>query len=123
RHRQDLAGLPLPDHVPAAGVVLGPAGVALPVLDHVAAADRARAQVGPLDLHVLSLSSSWTVSVVNFATSDMNAPRLSCPCSIRPRRRSQSPVSSGEVSGCEPSSRITWIPLSVATSARPSRSM
>src|SRR2546421_91246 len=55
RDRQDLPRLPLPDHEPAAGVVLRPARVALAVLDHVAAADRARAQVGALDLHVLEL--------------------------------------------------------------------
>src|SRR5205814_349097 len=53
RDRQDLAGLLLPDHEAAAGVVLAPARVPLPVLDHVAAADGARSEVGPLDLHVL----------------------------------------------------------------------
>ena len=55
RRRQGLAGLLLPDHEAAAGVVARPARVALAVLDHVAAADRAGAEVGPLDLHVLEL--------------------------------------------------------------------
>src|SRR5438552_1187749 len=49
--RQDLARLALPDHEAAARILLRPAGVALAVLDHVAAADRTGAQVGPLDLH------------------------------------------------------------------------
>src|SRR3989440_12089477 len=53
RDRQDLARLLLPDHEAAAGVVLGPARVPLPVLDHVAAADGTWSEIGPLDLHVL----------------------------------------------------------------------
>ena len=69
-----------------------------------------------------SLSSSCTVSVVKAAMSFMNAGRVSSPCSIRRRRRSQLPVSSGEVSWCSPSSRTTWIAFSVAISDRPSRS-
>ena len=36
----------------------------------------------------------------------MKRSRVSSPCSIRPSRCSQSPVSPGEVSGCSPSSRI-----------------
>src|SRR5205085_8706200 len=55
RRRQVLAGLLLPDHEAAAGVVLRPARVALAVLDHVAAADRAGAEIGPLDLDVLQV--------------------------------------------------------------------
>jgi hypothetical protein len=70
-----------------------------------------------------SLSSSTTVSVTNLAMSFMNAGRESSPRSISPSRRSQSPVRPAEVSGCSPSSRITWIPFSVACRARPSRSM
>src|SRR3954468_10037116 len=55
RGRQVLTRLALPDHEAAARIVLRPARVALAVLDHVAAADRARAEVRPLDLHVLPL--------------------------------------------------------------------
>src|SRR5205823_56760 len=46
--RQRLPRLLLPDDEAAARVVLRPAGVALAVLDHVAAADRARPEVRPL---------------------------------------------------------------------------
>jgi hypothetical protein len=67
-------------------------------------------------------SSSPTVEPANFAMSAMNAWRCSAPRSMASRRFSQSPVSDGDVSGCSPSSRITFIPFSVGTSARPSRS-
>ncbi len=70
-----------------------------------------------------SLSSSATVSPVNLTMSDMNFPRESSPRSICPSRCSQSPVRPADVSGCSPRRRITWIPFSVARSARPSRSM
>src|SRR5262249_3883445 len=55
RDRQRLARLLLPDHEAAAGVVLRPARVTLAVLDHVAAADGARAEVRALDLDPLEL--------------------------------------------------------------------
>src|SRR5207245_4947297 len=53
--RQDLARLLLPGDEAAARVVLRPAGVALAVLDHVLAADRAGAEVRTLDLDLLEL--------------------------------------------------------------------
>src|SRR5439155_12228734 len=46
-------GLLLPDHEAAAGVLSRPARIALAVLDHGLAADRAGAEVGPLDPHAL----------------------------------------------------------------------
>ena len=52
---QLLAGLGLPDHEAAAGILARPARVALAVLDDVAPADRARAEVGPRDADVLEL--------------------------------------------------------------------
>src|SRR5215218_2004798 len=55
RHRQVLVRLLLPDDEAAARVVLRPARVALAVLDDVLAADRARAEVGPLDLDAFEL--------------------------------------------------------------------
>src|SRR3954469_20677269 len=53
RRRQVLARLGLPDHEAATRVLAAPARVALAVLDDVAAADRARPQVGPRDADVL----------------------------------------------------------------------
>src|SRR4029079_1753750 len=53
--RQRLAGLALPDHEPAAGILARPARVALAVLADLAPADRAGAQLGPLDLDALEL--------------------------------------------------------------------
>src|SRR3954454_13230530 len=55
RRSQRLAGLVLPDHEATARVLARPARVALAVLDDVAPADRARAEVGPLDLDVLQV--------------------------------------------------------------------
>src|SRR4051794_35134400 len=55
RRRQVLARLGLPDDEAATRVLAAPAGVALAVLDDVAPADRARAEVGPRDPHVLEL--------------------------------------------------------------------
>src|SRR3954447_6531023 len=55
RRRQVLARLGLPDDEAAARVLTAPARVALAVLDDVAPADRARAEVGPRDPHVLEL--------------------------------------------------------------------
>ena len=51
---------------------------------------------------------------VNLAMSFMNDGRESSPRSISSSRFSHSPVSSGEVSGCSPSRRITCTPFSVA---------
>src|SRR6202007_2024647 len=53
--RKLLAGLGLPDDEAAAGLLPGPAGVALAVLHDVAAADRARPEVGARYPHVLEL--------------------------------------------------------------------
>ena len=53
--RQLLARLALPDHEAAARILARPARVALAVLDDVVAADRARAEVGARDAHVLEL--------------------------------------------------------------------
>src|SRR3954470_24477114 len=55
RDRQRLAGLGLPDHEPAAGILARPAREALAVLDDVVAADRARPEVGARDAHLLEL--------------------------------------------------------------------
>src|SRR5205814_131311 len=53
--RELLAGLGLPDHEPAAGILARPARVALAVLDDVEAADRAGPEVRPGNAHVLEL--------------------------------------------------------------------
>jgi len=50
RHRQVLAGVLLPDHEAAARILLGPAGVALSVLHHLAAAHRAGTELGSFDV-------------------------------------------------------------------------
>src|SRR6185436_11019710 len=55
RYRQRLPRLLLPYHEPAAGVLARPARVALAVLGDLAAADRAGAQLGALDLDALQL--------------------------------------------------------------------
>src|SRR6185312_1439609 len=55
RDRQRLAGLGLPDHEHAAGILARPAREALAVLHDVASADRARAEVGPRDADLLEL--------------------------------------------------------------------
>src|SRR5215210_1918362 len=55
RHGEALARLPLPDHEAAPWVLARPARVALAVLGDLPAADRARPELGALDLDALQL--------------------------------------------------------------------
>ena len=68
-------------------------------------------------------SSSPTVSLAKPAMSPMNFSRESSPRSILPSRCYHSPVRPGEVGGSGVEPAVTLQPFSVATSARPSRSI
>ena len=114
--RQRLARLALPDHEAAARVLARPAREALAVLDDVLPADRARAEVGPRDADVLELGVELGAPSRRRTRRcrAMKRSRVSSPCSIRPSRCSQSPVSPGDVSACPSSRRMTFRPFSVA---------